>query len=355
MSGPGGELLTGVRLADLTTLRLGGPPTVAVRVDTEAELVDVVRSLDAHDAELLIVGGGSNLVVADEGFRGTVVLVRTRGITAADAGPGEVDLTVSAGEPWDDLVRATVGDGFGELAALSGIPGLAGATPIQNVGAYGQEVATVVRSVRVLDRASGGVDELGPAVCGFGYRDSTFKRDRRYIVLAVTLRLRRGSRTPVRYAELARSLGVPAGADAPAAAVREAVLHLRRSKGMVIDPVPPGGTQDPDTVSAGSFFTNPVLAAAEASRLPAEAPRFPAGEGLLKLSAAWLIEGAGFGRGYGHGAARISSRHPLALTNRGGATTAELLALAGEIVVGVRDRFGLTLVPEPVLVGCSLP
>lgn len=355
MRRPGGEPLTGIRLADLTTLRLGGPPEAAVRVDTEAELVEVVRDLDASGAELLLVGGGSNLVVADEGFAGTVVLVRTRGIATVEAGVGEVDLTVAAGEPWDDLVLATVRDGFGELAALSGIPGLAGATPIQNVGAYGQEVASVVRSVRVLDRASGAIEELGPAGCGFGYRDSAFRRDRRYVVLAVTLRLRRRSRTPVRYAELAGSLGVPAGADAPAAAVREAVLHLRRSKGMVIDPVSPGGRPDPDTVSVGSFFTNPVLPAAEASRLPAEAPRFPVGDGRLKLSAAWLIEAAGFGRGYGHGAARISSRHSLALTNRGGATTAELLALAGEIVVAVRDRFGVTLVPEPVLVGCSLP
>jgi UDP-N-acetylmuramate dehydrogenase len=355
VSAPGGQPLAGVRLADLTTLRLGGPAAATVRVDTGPELVDVVRDLDARGEQLLLVGGGSNLVVADEGFPGTVVLVRNRGVASVGAGAGEVDVTVSAGEPWDDVVLASVQDGFGQLAALSGIPGLAGATPIQNVGAYGQEVASVVRSVRVLDRSTGAVEDLGPAQCGFGYRDSAFKRDRRHVVLAVTLRLRRAARTPVTYAELARSLGVPVGAVAPASAVREAVLDLRRSKAMVIEPVPSGRTPDPDTVSAGSFFTNPVLAAAAAGTLPADAPRFPAGEGHLKVSAAWLIEGAGFSRGYGHGAARISGRHALALTNRGGASTAELLALAGEIVAGVRDRYGVTLVLEPVLVGCALP
>ncbi len=343
---------SGGRLADLTTLHLGGPARDVARTETEAELVDLVRSLDGAGTPVLLVGGGSNLVVADEGFPGTVVLVGTRRIDKRTAGDGTLELTLAAGEPWDDVVAGTVDGGYGQLAALSGIPGLAGATPIQNVGAYGQEVSAVVRSVRVLDRRSGEVGELGAAECGFGYRHSRFKADPRFVVLAVTVHLTKGPQ-PVRYAELARTLGVPVGAGAPPEQVRAAVLGLRRAKGMVIDPDVP----DPDTRSAGSFFTNPVLPAdaSALAALPADAPRYPAPAGCVKVSAAWLIERAGFGKGYGHGDARISTRHTLALTNRGEASTAELLALAGEIVAGVRDRFGITLTPEPVLVGCTIP
>jgi UDP-N-acetylmuramate dehydrogenase len=343
---------TVVRLAELTTLRLGGPACAVVRPGSESELVEAVLELDRAGTPLLLVGGGSNLVVSDDGFDGTVVLVGTRHIDKHGAGDGALELTVAAGEPWDELVERTVAAGFGELAALSGIPGLAGATPVQNVGAYGQEIASVVRSVRVLDRGTGKVSELATAECGFGYRDSRFKQDPRFVVLAVTLRLAAGDQ-PVRYAELARTLEVAVGTAAPPDKVRAAVLELRRAKGMVIDP----GRDDPDTHSAGSFFMNPLLPEGDRAlaELPPDAPRYPAPAGQVKVSAAWLIEQSGFGKGYGHGAARISTKHTLALTNRGDATTAELLALAAEIVAGVRERFGITLTAEPLLVGCSIP
>ena len=341
--------LTGVPLADRTTLRLGGPARRLVEAEDEAELVDLVRRLDREREPVLVLGGGSNLVVADAGFGGTVVAVGSRGVTVAREGEtARVDL--AAGEPWDDAVAWAVADGLSGVEALSGIPGLSGATPIQNVGAYGQEVADVLIGVRVLDRGSGRVVDLDRAACGFGYRDSAFKRSPgRYLVLAVTLRLSRSAASqPVRYAELAAALGVPVGATVPLADARSAVLALRRSKGMVLD------ADDPDTASAGSFFTNPVLSAAEAAALPVSAPRFPQPDGRVKTSAAWLIEHAGFGRGYGRGPVRISGKHTLALTNRGGATTEDLLALAREIRTGVRAAYGVELVAEPVLVGCSL-
>jgi len=341
--------LTGVPLADRTTLRLGGPARRLVEVADEAELVDLVRRLDREGEPVLVLGGGSNLVVADAGFAGTVVAVGTRGVSVTGEGEtARVDL--AAGEPWDDAVARAVADGLSGVEALSGIPGSSGATPIQNVGAYGQQVADVLSGVRVLDRGSGRVVDLEPAACGFGYRDSAFKRSPgRYLVLSVTLRLSRsGASQPVRYAELAAALGVPVGATVPLADARSAVLGLRRSKGMVLD------ADDPDTVSVGSFFTNPLLSAAEAAALPVAAPRFPQPDGRVKTSAAWLIEHAGFGRGYGHGPVRISGKHALALTNRGGATTEDLLALAGEIRTGVRAAYGVDLVAEPVLVGCSL-
>jgi UDP-N-acetylmuramate dehydrogenase len=335
----------GLRLADLTTLRVGGPAREVVTATSEGELVDAVRDADGRGAPLLLVGGGSNLVVADEGFDGVVVLVRTRGVHGADG-----IVRVAAGEPWDDLVAATVDDGFGGISALSGIPGLTGATPIQNVGAYGQEVASVLKSVRLLDRGTGEVREIDRDELGFGYRDSRLKHDPSLVVLAVAMALP-GEPPQVRYAELARALGLEVGATAPPADVRAAVLGLRRGKGMVLDPA------DPDTRSAGSFFTNPVLPEDDPrlAALPATAPRYPATAGSVKVSAAWLIEQAGIARGYGHGDARISTKHTLALTNRGSASTAELLAVAGEVAAAVRDRFGVDLVAEPVLVGCALP
>jgi UDP-N-acetylmuramate dehydrogenase len=347
--------LTEVSLADLTTLRLGGPARAVLRPDTEAELVDVVRTLDRAGSPLLLVGGGSNLVVADAGFAGTVVLVRTRCVDERNLADGGLELTAAAGEPWDELVAGTVEAGFGELAALSGIPGLVGAAPIQNIGAYGQELADVVRSVRVLDRRTGTVRDLAPADCGFGYRDSRFKRDQGLAVLAVNMHLTTADQ-PVAYAELANALGLRVGASAPPGPVRAAVLALRRGKGMVIEPDDP----DPDTRSAGSFFTNPVLRGEDATLAALQAqhpdlPTYPAAEGNVKVSAAWLIERSGFTKGYGHGDARISAKHTLALTNRGRASTAELLALAAEIVAGVRDRFAITLTPEPVLIGCAIP
>jgi len=330
-----------VPLAPLTTLRLGGPADRLVEAHSEHELAELSR-----DAAL-ILAGGSNVVIADEGVRGTVVQIKTTGIAHA-----QDLLVVQAGEPWDRVVEYTVFNGLQGFECLSGIPGSTGATPIQNVGAYGQEVSETVESVRVLDRASGQIVELPAAECGFTYRGSIFKHRDRHVVLAVTFRMRESAVSgPLRYAELARRLDVPVGGSAPLADVREAVLGLRRGKGMVIDPA------DPDSVSAGSFFTNPILEPEDFARLQARTselggpPAFPEPDGRIKTSAAWLIERAGFPRGYGNGHVGISSKHTLALVNRGGASTAELMALAREIAGGVRDRFGVRLVPEPVLVG----
>jgi UDP-N-acetylmuramate dehydrogenase len=345
------------RLADLTTLRLGGPAWRLVEARDEAALVGEVRRADRAGEPLLVLAGGSNVVVADDGFPGTVVRVATRGIAERDAA-GAVALEVQAGEPWDPFVARCVAAGLAGVEGLSGIPGSVGATPIQNVGAYGQEVSETIRSVRVLDRESDAIETLDAAACGFTYRSSVFKRTPgRWVVLAVTFVLERSERSaPVRYAELARALGVELGDAAPLEDVRAAVLALRRGKGMVVDPA------DPDSVSAGSFFTNPVLDATEFAALErrvarrlgdgAAPPAFPEPDGRVKTSAAWLIERAGFHRGHGDpDGIAISAKHTLALTNRGGGSTAELVALAREIARGVHERFGVDLVPEPVFVG----
>ncbi len=340
----------GVPLATQTTLRVGGPARDLVEVTTSAELVAVVRALDAAGEPVLVLGGGSNLLVGDGGFDGTVVKVASRGVHDDVAACSGAVLTVEAGEPWDDLVALSVDRGFSGLEALSGIPGSTGATPIQNVGAYGAEVGQHITTVRTLDRSTGTVRTLFAVECGFGYRSSVFKaQPGRYVVLDVTFQLRLGSLSaPVRYAELARVLGVEVGTRVPAADVRAAVLGLRGSKGMVLDDL------DPDTWSAGSFFTNPVLDDAAAAALPEAAPRFAQPDGRVKTSAAWLIEHAGFGRGFGEGPARLSTKHTLALTNRGSATSSDVLALAREVRDGVRGAYGITLEPEPVLVGCEL-
>lgn len=337
-------------LSEHTTLRLGGPAARWVRATTEAELVDAVSAADAAGEPLLVLGGGSNLVVADAGFPGTVVEVATRGVETDDTGDascGGAMVTVAAGETWDDLVALAVARDWSGIEALSGIPGSVGATPIQNVGAYGQEVAQTIASVRVWDRRLRGVRTFANADCGFAYRTSRFKADpSRHVVLTVTFQLRQGSLgQPVAYAELARTLGVEIGGRAPLAEVRAAVLELRRGKGMVLD------AADHDTWSAGSFFTNPVVAA---SAVPDGAPAWPQPDGTVKTSAAWLIEHAGYGRGYAAGPVALSGKHTLALTNRGGATTEDLVALAREVRDGVEARFGIRLVNEPVLVGCEL-
>ena len=345
------ELVTAPTLAEHTTLRLGGPARRLVEARTEAELVEAVSGADAAGEPLLLVAGGSNLVVADAGFDGTVVLVRTRGVDSEVDDCSGATVRVAAGEAWDRLVARAVANGWVGIEALSGIPGSVGATPIQNVGAYGQEVAQTIASVRVWDRSAGAVRTIAAADCGFGYRTSRFKADpAQFVVLTVTLQLRLGNLgAPVRYAELARALGVEQGERAPLGEVRQAVLALRRGKGMVLD------AGDHDTWSAGSFFTNPVLPAAEAEVLPPEAPRWEQPDGRVKTSAAWLIERSGFGRGYGNDRVGLSTKHTLALTNRGGASTADLLELAGEVRRGVHRTFGVELVNEPVLVGCALP
>jgi UDP-N-acetylmuramate dehydrogenase len=331
-------------LAELTTLRLGGPPAGFVEADDEAAIIAAVR---AAGEPLLVMAGGSNLVVADEGFPGVVVRIASSGVRA----DGDL-LEVAAGEPWDPLVERCVEGGLAGFECLSGIPGSVGATPIQNVGAYGQEVSETIVSVRTYDRVLDTVLTVSGEECGFSYRSSAFKRTPgRWVVLSVTYELeRRPDSKPIRYAELARALGVELGGRAPLDEVRSAVLALRRRKGMVIDP------DDPDSVSAGSFFTNPVLDAAAFAALEQRAgeppPCFPQPDGSVKTSAAWLIERAGFTRGHGDPATvAISDKHTLALTNRGAGTTAQLVALAREIAAAVEDRFGVALVPEPVLVG----
>lgn len=357
-------------LAELTTLRVGGEVGILVDAASEKEIVDAVRGADDLEAPLLVLGGGSNVVISDEGFPGAVVR-DTRSAIAVDRDMGDaVGVTVAAGTPWDEVVARAAMEGWVGIEAMSGIPGSAGATPIQNVGAYGQEVSGAIVSVRVWDRGIGETRSIPSDGCGFVYRDSLLKRsmrgkagdDRRwwptprFIVLEVVFRLEKGSlSTPIAYSGLAEALGISEGDRVPLAEVREAVLALRRSKGMLLDP------EDHDTWSVGSFFTNPIITAEQAGRLPAGAPRyFLEGEGpsgLGKTSAAWLIEKAGFDRGFALAAdARVSlsTKHALAVTNRGGATAADVVALARRVRDGVREAFGITLEPEPVLVGLSL-
>ena len=351
-------------LADLTTLHVGGPARTLVEARTDAEVVEAVAAADAAGEPLLLVAGGSNLLVADGGFDGTVVRIATEGLTVAseDACGGGV-VTVAAGHPFDDFVATAVERGWAGVEALSGIPGTVGATPVQNVGAYGQDVAQTVETVRTWDRVERRQKTFAAAELGFSYRSSLLKSARvalngthaesRYVVLDVSFQFPlRGGACEVAYPELARRLGVEVGARVPAAAVRDAVLELRAGKGMVWDPA---DRSDHDTWSAGSFFTNPLLRPEQADALPAEAPRFPGGDGLVKTSAAWLIDRAGFGKGFGApGPATLSTKHTLAVTNRGQATAADLLALARTVADGVEARFGIRLVNEPVLVGATL-
>ncbi|HEY2224113.1 UDP-N-acetylmuramate dehydrogenase [Actinomycetospora sp.] len=356
-------------LAALTTLRLGGPPRRLVRAGSADEIVAAVRAGDAAGEPVLVVGGGSNLVVGDDGFDGTVVHLESRG-HAVERHDAEALLRVEAGQDWDELVAATVDEGLGGLECLSGIPGCAGATPVQNVGAYGVEVADLLVDATLFDRRSGDVVTVPAADLGLGYRTSRLKHGGasgatgeagadREIVLAARFRMTTdGLSAPVRYAELARTLGVEPGTRAPLAAVRDAVLELRRGKGMVLDEA------DHDTWSAGSFFTNPIVDgdAAErvAERVAAADQRavtaWPTADGRVKLSAAALIERAGVTRGYPgpDSPVRVSTRHTLALTHRGDGTTTQLLALARDVRDRVEAAFGVRLAPEPVLVGCTL-
>ena len=337
-------------LARHTTLRLGGPAAHFVEATTEEALVEAVRAADEAGEPVLLVAGGSNLVVADEGFPGTVVKIATRGVVVDQDDCSGATVRVAAGESWDALVERAVTEGWVGVEALAGIPGSVGATPIQNVGAYGQEVSQTIASVRCWDRQESAVRTIAAADCGFGYRTSRFKREPgRFVVLSVTFQLRLGDLgAPVAYAELARTLGVDPGERVALDRVRDAVLGLRGGKGMVLD------AEDHDTWSAGSFFTNPVLAPEEAARLPEGAPRWEQPDGRVKTSAAWLIDNAGYGKGYGNELVSLSTKHALALTNRGGASTADLVALAREIRAGVEERFGVRLENEPVLVGCAL-
>ncbi len=337
-------------LSEHTTLRVGGPARTLLEPTGQDELIEAVAAADRAGEPVLILGGGSNLLVGDDGFDGTVIKIGHRGLDAEVDSCSGATVTVAAGEPWDDVVRTGVQQGWSGLEALSGIPGLTGATPIQNVGAYGSEVAHTLAAVDTWDRRTGARVRFAAADCGFGYRSSRFKSEPgRYLVLSVTFQLRLGELSaPVQYAELARTLGVAVGRRVPAADVRAAVLALRSAKGMVLD------AEDPDTWSAGSFFTNPILEPGAAARLPEAAPRFAQPDGQVKTSAAWLIDHAGFGKGYGVPPATLSGKHVLALTNRGDARAADLLRLARCVRDGVHYSFGVVLEPEPVLVGCEL-
>lgn len=359
------------RIAPLTTMRVGGPADRIVTVDSTYDLVDAVREVDDADEPLLVLGGGSNVVVTDDGFPGTVILVRTPEVRveSADLCSGAT-VRVEAGVIWDDFVTRAVEEGWVGIEALSGIPGSVGATPIQNVGAYGQEVAQTVAQVRVWDRRDEQVRTFSTLDCGFTYRHSIFKGTEfrgggRYVVLEVVYQLGIGDlSTPIGYADLASELGVAVGDRVPLADARAAVLAQRTQRGMVLD------EDDRDTWSCGSFFTNPILSVGEFDELAARAqrllgdevspPRFADPHGNVKTSAAWLIERAGFGKGYALPgrpepvAASLSTKHTLAVTNRGSATAADILELARHVRDGVEARFGVRLVNEPVLVGTEL-
>jgi UDP-N-acetylmuramate dehydrogenase len=353
---PGGVAIVirdAVALAPLTTLELGGPARHLVDAADDDTIGEALRWAEARGLPAAILGGGSNLVVGDSGFDGLVVRIATRGLRFESAG-GEVLVRAAAGEPWDPLVAETVGRGLGGIECLSGIPGLVGATPIQNVGAYGQEVAETIRSVRVLERGTWRTRELVPEECRFDYRDSAFKHEpERFVVLGVTFAFRPAAAPALRYRELAEALG--GNAQATLADARAMVLSLRARKSMLVTP------GDPNRRSAGSFFTNPLVSAEEADQVAARAgaagasmPRWPASGGRVKLSAGWLIERAGISKGLRRRAVGVSSAHALALVHHGGGTTAALLALAHEVAGAVRDRFGVTLVPEPTFLGSGV-
>ncbi len=343
-------------LRELTTLRVGGPPQKIVTATTEEEFTTAIAECDAAGEPLLVLGGGSNLVVADSDFPGTVVHDARREIHVPDISAcAGVSVSITAGTIWDDVVSRCVTEGWVGVECLSGIPGSAGATPVQNVGAYGQEVGDVLASVRVWDRLENRIRMFAVGELELAYRDSVLKRTLldatpRWVVLSMELQMRTGEMSaPIRYQQLASFLDVNLGDRVPLAEVRDAVLALRNQKGMVLN------AADHDTWSAGSFFTNPILTAEAAGALPAEAPRYPTPNGQVKTSAAWLIEHAGIHRGYGlPGPAAVSTKHTLALTNRGKAAAADVVDLAREVRGAVQNQYGITLVPEPMLIGLEL-
>lgn len=355
--------MTSTLLSSLTTSAVGGPAGQYVEARTEAEIIDAVRAADAAGEQVLIISGGSNLLISDDGFPGTVIRIASEGFTvSAEDSCGGVAVVVQAGHNWDQLVDHAVRHAWSGIEALSGIPGSTGATPVQNVGAYGSDVSQTIAAVRTWDRERNAVQTFTNSELKFGYRDSILKQTTvngspRYVVLTVEFQLPLGRMSaPIRYAELARSLGVETGQRAYANDVRREVLRLRASKGMVLD------LADRDTFSTGSFFTNPVVPDDVAGSLPETAPRYPAGrDGMVKLSAAWLIDHAGFGKGFGlepdsvsGGRASLSTKHTLAITNRGPARAEDMVAVAREVRAGVESKFGIRLHPEPLLIGLQL-
>jgi len=331
-----------------TSLRVGGPAKSIVNVSTEEEIIAAIE--DAGDSPVLIIGGGSNVLISDSGFEGTVIhIANNQAESEVDACSGAT-LTIGAGENWDSFVVTTISRGFAGLETLSGIPGTVGAAPIQNIGAYGHEVSEFITRVRTYDRQAKAIKTFTNSECEFEYRNSHFKKHPgRYIVLSVQFQIRRGEvSTPITYAELAKKLGISVGEKAPVIDVRKAVMELRAAKGMLLNP------DDKDSWSAGSFFTNPIVSTEVASALPENAPKWPMADGRVKTSAAWLIENSGIAKGHAHGGAQVSSKHVLALTNSGSATAEEICELAREVRASVEAKFGITLEPEVNLVGLAL-
>ena len=331
-----------------TSLRVGGPAKSIVNVSTEAEIIAAIEA--AGDSPVLIIGGGSNVLISDNGFEGTVIhIANNQAESEVDACSGAT-LTIGAGEDWDQFVATTISRGFAGLETLSGIPGTVGAAPIQNIGAYGHEVSEFITRVRTYDRQAKAIKTFTNTECEFEYRNSHFKKHPgRYIVLSVQFQIRTGEiSTPITYAELAKKLGIEVGEKAPVVDTRKAVMELRAAKGMLLNP------NDKDSWSAGSFFTNPIVSTEIASDLPEGAPKWPTADGRVKTSAAWLIEHSGIDKGQSHGGAAVSTKHVLALTNTGNATAEEIAQLAREVRASVQAKFGITLEPEVNLVGITL-
>jgi UDP-N-acetylmuramate dehydrogenase len=335
-------------LRDFTSLRVGGPAQNFVEVGTESEIIAAIEA--AGDSPILIIGGGTNILVADTGFAGTVIRITSNSIESEIDACSGATLTIGAGEDWDEFVATTLERGFAGLETLSGIPGTVGAAPIQNIGAYGHEVSEFITRVRTYDRQKKAVRTFTNSECEFSYRNSHFKaHPGRYVVLDVQFNLRKGEfTTAITYAELAKKLGIEVGEKAPVHATRKAVLELRAAKGMLLNP------SDKDSWSAGSFFTNPIVSQEIADQLPEGAPKWPTSDGRVKTSAAWLIENSGVHKGDSHGGARVSTKHVLALTNAGNATATDIAELAKSAQKSVYEKFGITLEAEVNLVGITL-
>jgi UDP-N-acetylmuramate dehydrogenase len=335
-------------LSKYTSLRVGGPATKIVHVSTEAQIIAAIE--EAGDTPILIMGGGTNVLIADKGFNGTVIRISNNSVQAEVDACSGATLTIGAGEDWDLFVQTTINSGFAGLETLSGIPGTVGAAPIQNIGAYGHEVSEFITRVRTYDRQEKALKTFTNSECEFSYRNSYFKaHPGRYVVLEVQFQIRIGEESdPITYLELARKLGVQLGDKAPVVATREAVLELRASKGMLLS------ADDHDSWSAGSFFTNPIVSQQEADALPDAAPKWPLIDGRVKISAAWLIENAGMHKGDEVGGARISTKHVLALTNAGDATASDIAELAKRARDHVKAKFGITLEAEVNLVGVEI-
>ena len=335
-------------LRDYTSLRVGGPAKKFVEVGTESEIIAAIEA--AGDTPILIIGGGTNILVADSGFEGTVIRITSHSMQSEIDACSGATLTIGAGENWDEFVATTLERGFAGLETLSGIPGTVGAAPIQNIGAYGHEVSEFITRVRTYDRQAKGLKTFTNSECEFSYRNSLFKaHPGRYVVLDVQFNLRQGEMTTaITYAELAKKLGIEVGEKAPIAATRTAVLELRGAKGMLLNP------SDRDSWSAGSFFTNPIVSKEIAAQLPEGAPQWPTSDGMIKTSAAWLIENSGVHKGDSHGGARVSTKHVLALTNAGNATATDIAELAKSAQKSVFEKFGITLEAEVNLVGITL-